>query len=273
MRIVYVEDNQANVFLVRRVARAGGHDVINYIDGEEALANIVQDKPDLILMDIQLAGELSGLQVVEKLRKDGFEVPIVAVTAYAMIGDRERCMDAGCTDYIAKPLSIPRLLELIEHYNVPSPRATSTQTAPVVITEAPPAAAVVAASVQDDARDAMPRPAQATAAPPAPSETTASPPPSIAPPEKTTEAIPAGQVSSPATVPSDETTEAAVSTVTPESAQGEDRVSVSIQETVASRPAGAAAAADDPSTRQLPAVERSTRRLDRPDEEKPASQA
>lgn len=117
MRIVYVEDNQANVFLVKRVARMGGHDIINYIDGEEALSNITRDQPNLILMDIQLAGEMSGLQVVEKLREDGFEKPIIAVTAYAMVGDRERCLTAGCNDYIAKPLSIPLLIELMDYYN------------------------------------------------------------------------------------------------------------------------------------------------------------
>ncbi|HEX2622161.1 MAG TPA: response regulator, partial [Phototrophicaceae bacterium] len=61
MRILYVEDNPANLFLVKRVARMGGHEVINYIDGEDALANFIKDKPDLVLMDIQLAGELSGL--------------------------------------------------------------------------------------------------------------------------------------------------------------------------------------------------------------------
>jgi two-component system cell cycle response regulator DivK len=121
MRILYVEDNPANLFLVKRVARMGGHEVINYIDGEDALANFIRDKPDLVLMDIQLAGELSGLDVVQRLRSIGHKTPIIAVTAYAMIGDRERFLTAGCDDYLAKPLPIPRLVELIEHYrkNVP----------------------------------------------------------------------------------------------------------------------------------------------------------
>lgn len=121
MRILYVEDNPANLFLVKRVARMGGHEVINYIDGEDALAHFSRDKPDLVLMDIQLAGELSGLDVVQRLRSIGHKTPIIAVTAYAMIGDRERFLTAGCDDYLAKPLPIPRLVELIEHYskNVP----------------------------------------------------------------------------------------------------------------------------------------------------------
>lgn len=114
MRILYVEDNMANVSLLKRVAHQ--HTVLNYIDGEEALHNIAVDKPDLILMDIQLAGTMDGLEVVQQLRKEGYTLPIVAVTAYAMLGDRERCLTAGCDDYIAKPLSIPRLVELIKHY-------------------------------------------------------------------------------------------------------------------------------------------------------------
>jgi CheY-like chemotaxis protein len=115
MRILYVEDNPANLFLVKRVAR--GHEVINYIDGEDALANFDADKPDLVLMDIQLAGHLSGLEVVRKLRSAGHTTPIIAVTAYAMVGDREQCMAAGCDDYIAKPLQIPRLVEMFDDYD------------------------------------------------------------------------------------------------------------------------------------------------------------
>jgi CheY-like chemotaxis protein len=115
MRILYVEDNPANLFLVKRVAR--GHEVINYIDGEDALANFDADKPDLVLMDIQLAGHLSGLEVVRKLRSAGHTTPIIAVTAYAMVGDREQCMAAGCDDYIAKPLPIPRLVEMFDDYD------------------------------------------------------------------------------------------------------------------------------------------------------------
>lgn len=117
MRILYVEDNPANLFLVKRVARVGGHEVINYIDGEQALENIDQDKPDMILMDIQLAGAMSGLDVVQKLRSDGCALPIIAVTAYAMLGDRERFLAAGCDDYLAKPLPIPRLVEMLDQYN------------------------------------------------------------------------------------------------------------------------------------------------------------
>jgi CheY-like chemotaxis protein len=119
MKIMYVEDNLANFSLVKRVARMGGHEVLSYIVGEDALKNYEHDRPDLILMDLQLAGEMHGLEVVKKLREKGYQTPIVAVTAYAMVGDRERCIEAGCNDYIAKPLPVPQLVELFARYSKP----------------------------------------------------------------------------------------------------------------------------------------------------------
>ncbi len=125
MRIVYVEDNIANVHLVKRVARMGKHEIINYIDGMDAFNNFESDDPDLVLMDIQLAGELTGIEVVKKLREKGFKTPIYAVTAYAMVGDKERCMEAGCTGYMSKPLPVAELVKLFQTYekqknNVPA---------------------------------------------------------------------------------------------------------------------------------------------------------
>lgn len=115
MKILYVEDNMANLYLMKRIAH--GHEVVNYIDGKEALDNFDTLKPDLVFMDIQLVGELSGLDVVRILRERGDQTPIVAVTAYAMVGDREKCIEAGCSDYLAKPLPIPEVLALIKRYD------------------------------------------------------------------------------------------------------------------------------------------------------------
>jgi two-component system cell cycle response regulator DivK len=117
MKVLYVEDNPANVFLVKRVARMGNHEIINYIDGGQALKKYDDINPDLVLMDIQLAGDKSGLDVVRELRARGIKTPIIAVTAYAMVGDKERCIDAGCDDYLAKPLPIPRLVEIFDAHN------------------------------------------------------------------------------------------------------------------------------------------------------------
>lgn len=136
MKILYVEDNPANLFLIRRVAKMGQHEVMNYIDGEEVLRKIDIVKPDLILMDIQLAGDMTGLDVVRELRKQGYTLPIIAVTAYAMVGDRERCLEAGCDDYVAKPLPINRMVEIFEKYQQDvteaEKRRTATQETPFV---------------------------------------------------------------------------------------------------------------------------------------------
>ena len=116
MRILYVEDHPANLFLIQRVARMGNHEVINYTDGQTALDHFVADKPDLVLMDVQLPGLLNGLDVVRALRAAGHRIPIIAVTAYAMMGDKERCMEAGCDGYIAKPMPISELVDLMKRY-------------------------------------------------------------------------------------------------------------------------------------------------------------
>lgn len=145
MRILYVEDNPANVFLVKRVAKMGNHEIINFIDGGEALKKFPEIFPDLILMDVQLSGELNGLDVVRRLRADGVKTPIIAVTAYAMVGDKERCIDAGCDDYLAKPLPIPRLLEIFDIYDPTKQAAKAPEPAkkdddddmPIIITVPP----------------------------------------------------------------------------------------------------------------------------------------
>ncbi len=117
MRIAYVEDNMTNQSLVHRVAGMNGHVVTSYAEGEIALKELVIHKFDLILMDIELAGEVNGLQVVRTLRSHGLTTPIVAVTAYAMMGDREKCLEAGCNDYLPKPLPIAEFLVLLAHYD------------------------------------------------------------------------------------------------------------------------------------------------------------
>jgi len=140
MRILYVEDNPANLFLVQRVARMGSHEVISYSDGQHVLDNFATDQPDLVLMDVQILGHLTGLDVVKRLRAAGHKTPIVAVTAYAMMGDRERCLEAGCDAYIAKPLPISELVEMIRRFEVKpaanTAPATPTQP-PATTTEAP----------------------------------------------------------------------------------------------------------------------------------------
>ncbi|MBL8164590.1 MAG: response regulator [Anaerolineae bacterium] len=135
MRILYVEDNPANVFLIQRIARMGNHEVIHYTQGQQALDNFERDKPDMVLMDVQLPGTLDGLDVVRRLRDSGHKVPIIALTAYAMLGDREKCLDAGCDAYLAKPMPVQELIELIKRYEP----AASVTPAPAVAASVPPA--------------------------------------------------------------------------------------------------------------------------------------
>jgi CheY-like chemotaxis protein len=141
MRILYVEDNPANLSLMQRIARMGGHEIISYTEGESALSNFDGDKPDLILLDVQLAGALTGLDVVRALRERGVTKPIVAVTAYAMLGDRERCLEAGFDTYISKPLPVAELVELVQKYEVDSKSAPEAATTPAETPAAEPAAA------------------------------------------------------------------------------------------------------------------------------------
>ncbi|MDZ4768463.1 MAG: response regulator [Chloroflexota bacterium] len=115
---MYVEDNPANISLVMRIARMGGHQVVSFSNGEAALSNHDKENPDLIFMDVQIEGRLSGLDVVRGLRARGVKKPIIAVTAYAMLGDKERCIEAGCDSYISKPLPITELVELVQRYEV-----------------------------------------------------------------------------------------------------------------------------------------------------------
>jgi len=117
MRIAYLEDNAANVALVQRIISMTPHSLAIYCDGEEACPHILNREFDLIFMDIELAGRLSGVELVRRAREAGLQTPIIALTAYAMVGDRERCLAAGCTDYLSKPFSVADFLGIIEKYS------------------------------------------------------------------------------------------------------------------------------------------------------------
>jgi CheY-like chemotaxis protein len=117
MRILYVEDNEVNRALIERVMRARQCSVVFQDEGEGALEVLAQDpKIDLILLDIELAGAINGLDVIRTMRARNDHRPVVAITAYAMMGDRERILEAGCDQYLPKPLVVTDLLNLIDHY-------------------------------------------------------------------------------------------------------------------------------------------------------------
>jgi len=105
-KILVVEDNDRNRRLMRILLRANGYEVIEAATGKEAMDYLKTQKPDLILMDIQLP-YTDGLALTREI-KNGAEtsdIPVIAVTAHAMRGDRERILEAGCDGYISKPIN------------------------------------------------------------------------------------------------------------------------------------------------------------------------
>lgn len=109
-KILIAEDNPRNMKLIRVTLRLHGHTILEATDGEMALEAAIKEKPDLVIMDMQLP-KLSGLEVTRKLRQIPTfdDVPILAVTAYAMKGDSEIFIDAGCDAYLAKPVNTREL--------------------------------------------------------------------------------------------------------------------------------------------------------------------
>ncbi len=114
MRILYVEDNQANFLLVQRIARMGNHEVVNYVSAEDALRNLDRENPDLLLVDLQLAGEMDGVEFVRLVRSAGYRTPAIAVTAFGMPGERERCFAVGFDDFIDKPVPVNALVSWLQ---------------------------------------------------------------------------------------------------------------------------------------------------------------
>jgi len=115
--ILIVEDNELNMKLFHDLIQAHGYNILQTKDGMEALKLARQHKPDLILMDIQLP-EVSGLEVTKWIKGDPelHEVPVVAVTAFAMKGDEERIRQGGCEAYLSKPISVAKFMETIRRF-------------------------------------------------------------------------------------------------------------------------------------------------------------
>jgi CheY-like chemotaxis protein len=116
-RILVVDDNQANLKLVQVLLTTQGYDVRTAADAEEAIVLLETWRPRLILMDLQLPG-MDGLELTRRLKADAVtrEITILALTAYAMKGDEEKAIEAGCDGYIAKPISIRSLADTVAGY-------------------------------------------------------------------------------------------------------------------------------------------------------------
>lgn len=120
-KVLYVEDNPDNRNLIRRVLNADGYDMIEASKAEQAIEKLENEKVDLILMDINMP-DVDGYTLTAKIKKiEKFsKIPIVAVTANVMRGDREKSLEAGCDGYIQKPIDIDTLTQQIERFIIRS---------------------------------------------------------------------------------------------------------------------------------------------------------
>jgi two-component system cell cycle response regulator DivK len=116
-QILVVEDNEKNMKLFRDVLGATGYTTIAAFSGEEALALAAEETPDLVLMDIQLP-DIDGLEALRRLRADErtAAVPVLALTAQAMRGDRERFLEAGFDGYVSKPVNVVELIAIVRQH-------------------------------------------------------------------------------------------------------------------------------------------------------------
>jgi CheY-like chemotaxis protein len=123
MKVLYVEDNDDNVFVLKTRLTRAGFTVIIAGDGAQGVAMATSEQPDLILMDLSLP-VLDGWEATRRIKAapETKHIPIIAITAHAMTGDREKAMAAGCDDFDTKPVELPRLLEKI--------RVVTSRTAP-----------------------------------------------------------------------------------------------------------------------------------------------
>lgn len=116
-KVLVIEDNAQNLYLITFLLEKNGFTVVGAADGPKGIHLACQEHPDLILLDIQLP-LMNGYQVAKRLRQmDGVRtIPIVAVTSYAMLGDRQKALEAGCTGYMEKPINPVTFMDEIKTY-------------------------------------------------------------------------------------------------------------------------------------------------------------
>ena len=115
--ILIVEDDPKSLTLLRDLLQVSGYSTIEATDGKQGIESAKTGTPDLILMDIQLP-EIDGLEATRILKADvtTSNIPVIALTAYAMKGDKERALEAGCDGYLTKPIDIKELLKMVTEY-------------------------------------------------------------------------------------------------------------------------------------------------------------
>ena len=115
--VLYIEDNPHNRRLVRRTLERRGYAIVEAVDGLSGLEMVRELKPPLVLLDIGLP-KMDGMEVVSHIKADNAlnHIPVIALTASAMRGDRERFLEAGCDDYLSKPIQVLELLDKVNQY-------------------------------------------------------------------------------------------------------------------------------------------------------------
>ena len=114
MKILYVEDNEDNIYVLKKRLARAGHEVLVAMDGAQGVAMANSEKPDLILMDLSLP-VMNGWDATRQLKAEEAtkHIPVIALSAHAMTGARESALEAGCNDFDTKPVELKRLLEKI----------------------------------------------------------------------------------------------------------------------------------------------------------------
>jgi len=118
-KVLVVEDNEANRDMLARRLERRGFDVVFAVDGAEGVAKSKSDAPDIVLMDMSLP-VMNGWEATRAIKADAAtrHIPVIALTAHSMAGDREKAMEAGCDDYDTKPVDLPRLLGKMAAFGV-----------------------------------------------------------------------------------------------------------------------------------------------------------
>ncbi len=114
-KILVVEDNETNLYLIKFILERNNYEVIVAKNGLAGIEMATKENPDLIIMDIQLP-DIDGLETTRRIRKSDGKIPIVALTSYAMVGDKEKSLAAGCTGYMEKPINPDTFIDTLSKY-------------------------------------------------------------------------------------------------------------------------------------------------------------
>jgi two-component system, cell cycle response regulator DivK len=114
-RVLIIEDNENNMELISFILEVNGDQILKAVNGLEGVLRALHDKPDYIILDIQLP-DIDGLEVLKRIRtsEEGKNIPVIAMTSYAMSGDKEKMLKAGCNGYIEKPIDPERVISQIK---------------------------------------------------------------------------------------------------------------------------------------------------------------